>query len=196
MTMRTTFLRSLYIALALWVAAAQAGQDVEPDKLNICIDYHCEKNKNITLSNTEWQQLFQPFARQASNAQQERKQISESIALFEEIVGRYAGTDKDRAKNDGEDEIGQLDCISESTNTALYLRTLDNKGKLRWHSVDERKRRSTFLFDVHWSAVIKDKASGNRYVVDSWFYKNGAAPVIQPLGQWLDKKPASNQLVP
>jgi len=180
----------------LWAVSVQAGQDKPKGGLNVCIDYHCDVKKTIRLNESHWQKILGPFAAPAANARQERKQISESIAIFEKVVGVHAGTSQDLAENKGSDEIGQLDCIAESINTTQYLNRLEKLGKLRWHSVAERKRRSAFIFDEHWSAVIKDKTTDTYYVVDSWFYENGAPPVIQELGEWLDKKPASSQLVP
>jgi hypothetical protein len=165
--------------------------------LRVCVNYHCEQQMEIELTPAEWQTVLSPFADAAKDARTERIQISRAIALFEKTVGKHTGTNADLARNDGEgDDIGQLDCIAESKNTEQYLNTLHYKGILQWHNVEQRISRSPFLFDTHWAAVIKQRNNNSTYAVDSWFYANGEAPIIQPVDQWLDKRPISNQVIP
>ena len=85
----------------------------------------------------------------------------------------------------GAGQPGQLDCISESRNTTTYLRLLEAEGLLQWHTVEERQVRHPLIFNVHWSAVIRERTSGERFAVDSWFLDNGKPPFIQPLEDWL-----------
>jgi len=158
------------------------------DMLDVCIDYHCENRQDISISNDEWQQILHPFQQQARSAAQERQQIRQSIALFEQIVGSHTPTSSDLPENKGEDETGQLDCIAESTNSRHYLHWLEKKDKLKWHRVNERVQRSPLFFDVHWGVKITDQSSRQAYIVDSWYGANGDMPDIQPLSQWLDKK--------
>ena len=153
--------------------------------LDVCIDYNCDKRATVELQTDEWRVILQPFDPAATNAQQERQQIRESIALFEQVVGKHTPNHKDQAKNQGEDEIGQLDCIAESTNAQHYLQWLARKEKLKWHQVDERVKRSPFIFDVHWGVKITEQATQNEYIVDSWYGANGDMPDIEPLSQWL-----------
>ena len=101
-------------------------------------------------------------------------------------MGQLTGTWRDLAKNvKGAGQPGQLDCISESMNTTTYLQQLSDAGLLRWHGVEERRVRHPLIFNVHWTAVIRDDTTGIRYAVDSWFLDNGEPPFIQPLDQWL-----------
>jgi len=181
------------ILFICWISSLHGGND--KDTLTICADYHCELQKEVILTESEWQQVMQPFAVTATDAQQERQQISQSIALFEQVIGQYAGTHADLAENEGEDKAGQLDCISESRNTSHYLEWLEKKNKLKWHQVKQRASRSPILVDIHWTAVIQDKQSGVHYAVDSWFYKNGEPPVIQSINQWLKKIPVRNAII-
>ncbi|TNF93432.1 MAG: hypothetical protein EP297_12585 [Gammaproteobacteria bacterium] len=177
----------------LLISSAAAAES----PLTICVNYHCEQQLEIQLTPDEWQAVLSPFAEPANDARTERTQVSRAIALFEKVVGPHARTNTDKARNDGDgDQIGQLDCIAESKNTKHYLNWLDRKGKLRWHSVENRISRSPLLFDVHWSAVIKQHTNNKSYVVDSWFYANGEVPVIQPVDQWLEKRSFSNQVIP
>jgi hypothetical protein len=51
--------------------------------------------------------------------------------------------------------------------------------------VEDRELRHPWILDVHWSAVIRDRNTGKRYAVDSWFLDNGQLPFIQALDEWL-----------
>ncbi|MET0092598.1 MAG: hypothetical protein ABW120_03625, partial [Sedimenticola sp.] len=77
-----------------------------------------------------------------------------------------------------------LDCIAESLNTTTYLKLMEDDGLLQWHQVLERKKRSIGFFAVHWTAVIREKTSRQKYAVDSWFLENGKPPVIQTIEEW------------
>ena len=80
---------------------------------------------------------------------------------------------------------GQQDCIDESLTALSELEALERTGLLHWHRVAGRARRSPHLFDVHWTAVIEEKATGRKFAVDPWFGDQGEPPVIQPLVNWL-----------
>jgi hypothetical protein len=48
-----------------------------------------------------------------------------------------------------------------------------------------RRVRRPLIFNVHWSAVIRERRIGRRFAVDSWFLDNGHPPFVQPLEDWL-----------
>lgn len=138
----------------------------------------------MSLDDRQWRAIRLLFSETATPAE-ERRQIRRAIALFEKEVGQLTGTWRDLAKNvAGAGQPGQLDCISESKNTTTYLQLLGNGGLLRWHTVQAREVRHPLIFNVHWTAVIRDESTGIRYAVDSWFLDNGQPPYIQPLDQW------------
>ena len=62
---------------------------------------------------------------------------------------------------------------------------MSEDGLIQWHEVEDRKLRHPWILDLHWSAVIRDRRTGKRYAVDSWFLDNGQKPFIQPLDEWL-----------
>ncbi|MEN8761953.1 MAG: hypothetical protein ABF290_05915 [Thiogranum sp.] len=150
-----------------------------------CTDYHCDEGETVTLSEDQWRQVVSLFPPTESPAD-EREHIRRAIALLESQVGKITGTWRDLAKNvAGAGLPGQLDCISESKNTTTYLQLLSQDGLIQWHEVEDRKLRSPWILDLHWSAVIRDRRTGERYAVDSWFLDNGQQPFIQPLDEWL-----------
>lgn len=163
------------------MAAAMAT--LAPPPFENCVDFHCDATRTVTLAAGHWQDVRALFAGETSPAG-ERERIRQAIALLEREVGRIIGTSGDMARN----MMGagyQLDCISESKNTTTYLQLLFDDGLLRWHEINERQVRYPLIFDTHWTAVIQELNSGQRYAVDSWFLDNGEPPYIQPLEDWL-----------
>lgn len=162
-----------------------------------CTDYHCDAGQMVTLTAGQWQSIRNLFTAHASPAI-ERENIRQAIALLENMVGAITGTWRDLAGNvAGAGQHGQLDCISESINTSTYLKLLFDDGLLKWHDVEERQVRHQLVFNTHWTAVIADRSSGERFAVDSWFRDNGQPPGIQPLSDWqvgrkLEEQPAAS----
>ncbi len=177
-------LTKLILTAYLIIPLSLSGSDHIP-ALVICIDYHCDFTKSVHLEAQEWRNITELFSGKKQTAEMEREIIKSAIAHFETIVGTKTVTWKDMAKNGGEgSELGQLDCISESKNTTLYLNLLSQQGLIHQHQVKPRERRNPWFFDTHWTAVIKDQNSDQSYAVDSWFLKNGEPPIILPLEIW------------
>jgi hypothetical protein len=161
-----------------------------PLRLDVCYDFGCKDKSAFNLTDQDMVRFRAMFAH-LSSAAEERTSIRQAIALMEQLAGRQLPTANDVAGNyqEGMAEPGQMDCIDESTNTTTYLRFLQQQGLLRWHVVEKRAFRAPLLLDQHWSAQIRERQSGRRYVVDSWPDANGKPPLIQPLEDWLSKRP-------
>lgn len=177
----------IFIVLLLSTSAtAAAGQ---PPRLAVCTDYHCDRTVEVTLEHHHWHAITGMF-KARTYPELERALIARSVALFERYVGDRAGTSGDLARNNFADGLsGQLDCISESKNTLTYLQTLMDAHLLRWHTVEDRVRRSSWVFDAHWTAVIQDKITTQKFAVDSWYLANGRAPYVQALDDWIKRAP-------
>lgn len=172
---------AVLLVVCLPLATVTAGV---PAPFFSCTDYHCDEGQTVRLNEVQWQSVRVLF-NSISSAAEERQQLRLAIALLEQEVGAMTGTWRDLAENvAGAGLPGQLDCIAESKNTTTYLELLNDAGLLRWHSVETRTIRHPLIFNVHWSAVIRDAHSGEQYAVDSWFLDNGHPPYIQPLDDW------------
>ncbi len=157
--------------------------------LQVCYNLECSRRQFVWLSDQQWQSTRALFSPAATSAAEERAMIRRAIAQLEEFTGVLAGTSADRGGNvAGAGLPGQMDCIDESTNTTSYLSLLQQDGLLRWHELQERARRSKWVLDVHWTAVIRESVSGQRWAVDSWFLDNGEPPYIQRLEDCFDKE--------
>ena len=97
------------------------------------------------------------FARPELSPWLEKQQIRAAVALMERFSGSQAGTERDKGGNyPGTDISHQQDCIDESTNTFQYLLALEQRDWLRWHEVEGKQRRVSWLIFIHWTAVIRD----------------------------------------
>ncbi|MBI3570493.1 MAG: hypothetical protein HY082_05255 [Gammaproteobacteria bacterium] len=159
-----------------------------PQHIPVCSGYGCRIIDIVSLSDVEWRAVRALFNPRAPSAADERQKIARAIALIERFVGPKTDTAHDKGGTfPGLFEDGQMDCIDESTNTTFYLRLLVADGLIRWHNVGPDATRGYFLFGwPHTTATVREKSSGDEYVVDSWFFDNGAEPVIIPLKQWRD----------
>jgi len=154
----------------------------------VCFHHGCASVKRVRLGDAQWQKLAGHFDPPAADPAGERAQIRRAIAEMEQLVGELAGTSGDRAG----DLAGfgtlepQMDCVDESANTTTYLTLFEEHGLLRWHRVEPLAHRGYLLFGgwPHFTAVIRDRQTDRRWVVDSWFHDNGLPPEILDLETW------------
>jgi hypothetical protein len=181
-------IRKIAALLLLCLGAPAAATEMPtPDAFPVCYDFGCRTRQIVTLSPEEWREVAGWFVPTPANAAAEREQIRRAVGWMEVLVGRHTPTHLDKGRNDliPTQAPGQLDCIDESTNATTYLRLLERQGLLRFHRVLDRAYRRALL-DQHWAGQIEDLATGERFVVDSWFADNGSLPYIQSLDKWLD----------
>lgn len=162
--------------------------DAKDLSFKVCTNFGCKRQQEVSLSKANWQELGQLFAKKPASAAEERERIAQAIGWLETWVGQQTGTDKDKARNRGAGEPGQLDCIAESTNSDRYLSLMEGRSWLRFHRVKPRVRRAPFFFDSHWTAVIETLDGKESFAVDSWFFANGHPASIIPLKDWFSKK--------
>jgi len=196
--LRPLSLISLFIAQPL--AAGQAYDDLYrlydyPKSLSrsavpVCSHHGCESVQRVSLSDEHWSRLARHFTPAAQSAGDEREQIRQAIAEMEQITGELAGTSGDIAGDLA--SFGtlepQMDCIDESSNTTTYLTLFEQAKLLRWHRVEPRATRGYLIFGgwPHYTALVRDKHTGDQWVIDSWFRDNGEPPDIVILEIWKD----------
>lgn len=157
---------------------------------NVCLGGGCAEMKHVTITRAEWEQVSAIFLNKTECVEVqeslERKQISEAVGLLEKIVGEKIGTSGDRAGTFNNSKYtGQQDCNDEAINTTTYIRLLQYGGLVKWHESEDMRTRNFFFNGwPHSTAVIHEKATGERFAVDSWFYDNGVPATIVPFKLW------------
>jgi len=158
-----------------------------PQDFTVCSNHGCDRVSRIQLQPSDWNAVAAAFGPPPATAADERAAIARAVAALETVVGRLASTANDKGGNAfGSGLPGfQLDCVDESMNTTTYLELLAHEGLLRWHSVEERANRAWLQGSwPHWTAVMREEATGTEWAVDSWFFDNGALPAIVTLDAW------------
>lgn len=162
----------------------------DPDHFHHCSAYGCARRSDVSFSKREWARVSAPF-KNIRSAEAERRALSTSIALFEQIVGEKTGTASDVAGTFSKIGDGQLDCIDESLNTTIYMAMLEKKKLLKYHRVSAPVSRTPLTalaggsFWPHQTAVIFEKDTGTLWAVDSWFRDNGQPADIARLSEWI-----------
>ena len=152
-----------------------------------CKGYGCRLIDHVKLSSKEWRRIDRFFRTPAKNAEIERSRLESVIGEFERIVGPITNTHtdvKDTFYKLGDD---QLDCVDESVNTTTYLLMLQERGHLKFHEIEQPAARPILLAGNRWphqAAVVRDKETQTRYVVDSWFEDSGADAYVVEVKEW------------
>jgi hypothetical protein len=162
---------------------------VKPESFTICHGYSCTYKSKAGFNDKEWKTIKLVFTKKpAKDAGVERRKIAQAIATMEGYTGKKTGTSEDLPMAGAFKESDlQLDCIDETVNTTQYLGMLHKAGLLKFHEPAEPTHRG-YLFDGRWphnTAVMREKASGMLWSVDSFYRGNGQQPYIVPRTDWL-----------
>lgn len=160
-------------------------------ELPICFSYGCNEIANAKINDTQWEKIASLLTVSSESSSDERTSLAEAIGHIETIIGKQTNTEFDLGgtfniylnHNKGKSE--QMDCIDESTNTLLYLRIIEQHQKLIWHDVIGLSSRGGLRAGYpHTAVLIKEKESGEKFIIDSWFHDNGEPAEIVEYRNW------------
>ncbi|MCB1592276.1 MAG: hypothetical protein KDI90_07485 [Alphaproteobacteria bacterium] len=159
-----------------------------PYEFQVCHGFNCTNRTPVALDRSEWENILKPFRTPAADAAEERNKIAQYVGLIETTVQQKTGMkpDKGEARTFERDQ-DQMDCLDETINTSRYLHFLEKRGILKWNEVADPVHRGYFV-DAMWphnSAAVKEKATGQRYAIDSYYRDNGQPADIVALEKWL-----------
>ncbi|MEZ5924381.1 MAG: hypothetical protein R3D57_08335 [Hyphomicrobiaceae bacterium] len=158
----------------------------------VCHAYTCKQQTRVNFPPSaiaEIKTLMQKTAKSDTPAE-ERRAVAYAIGWFERYVGDKIGTSADRPgmEYEGPGDPTQQDCVDEATNTTSYLMILERNGLLKYHKVGAPFSKENLLRGVagwpHWTAVLNEEGTGQRWAVDSWIYENGENPAIVETEKW------------
>ena len=154
------------------------------DEVTICYNWGCSVQEKVVFGYSDLDRISELF-NSVETSEVERGSIQLAVALMERIAARQTPTGNDRGGNINDDDLdGRMDCIDHSHNSTAYLRLLERRSLLRFHKVLEPIDRAPLVFNAHWAAMIEETGSGQRYIVDSWFFDNGEPPAVFTLEDW------------
>ncbi len=171
----------------------------------VCHAYGCSRQTRFRFTDADIAELrgVMSKVRTSDTPAEERRATAYAIAWMETRVGKVIGTDKDRPGMDfqGSGDPTQNDCVDEATNTTSYLLVLAHNGLLKHHTVGTPFSKENLLRGVagwpHWTAVLAETATSQKWAVDSWIYANGENPAVVEVEKWyidsLDNLPSATR---
>jgi hypothetical protein len=158
-----------------------------PDPANpvVCHGFGCAYRTPVLLRNADRAQLKKLFGAAKMNPEAERRAMAAAMAWFEKRVAAEAGTAHARARAGlgSAGDPSQFDCLDKTTNTIGLLLVVAEMGLLLHHAIDVPESR-VGLGSLHTTAVVREKRSGRKWVVDGWTHANGELPDVMPLETW------------
>ncbi len=174
----------LAAALTLSALAVHAAVDAE-EQVEICFNYGCSRTEEVVFTSADFE-LVQTWLGAPASAAEERLRIGRAMAILYVAAARTTPIWRDRGGNfphDPEDHIGVMDCIDHSINVTRFLALLERRGLLRFHDAAPRLRRVRYLLD-HWAGQIVERATGDSYAVDAWYFDHGVPALVLPVARW------------
>jgi hypothetical protein len=169
----------------------------EKNKVEVCHAYGCNMKTEYRFTSKNIAAIRGEMAKVKRNGSpaEERRAIAYAIGLMERQVGEAIGI-RDVAGMQwlASGDPTQEDCVDESTSTTSYLMVLQANGLLRYYTVEGPLGEDNTLWGTlterpvknwpHYTAIIREKKTGQRYAVDSWISDNGENPSITKLENW------------
>jgi len=159
----------------------------EESRLFVCHGFDCSYKTRLDLRAADHAQFAAYFAK-VSSPEAERSAVGKAVQYAEERAASVIGV-RDLPKSDYTQSRvkGHMDCIDESTNTRSLMLYLEKRGLLKHHAVEANRSRGLFVDGryPHSTAVLREKLSGKKWAVDSWYEPAGGPPDILPFDQWM-----------
>jgi hypothetical protein len=184
------------VAMQLSEAQAQLYSSVSilppsAERLTVCYGFVCRRRYVFDFEPGDRKKLTEILATGRASAGAERKAVQQAVAWFDRRLGPVIGTAARIAYADFRyfDDKHNFDCYDTSRNTTSLLLVLQEWGLLRHHTVADPRYRGNFLVlqTPHNTAVLRDRVTGQNWVVDMWTKGYGQLPDVMPVEQWLDE---------
>jgi hypothetical protein len=159
------------------------------DRVTICYGFVCRRRYVLDFTPADYKRLTEILGPGRASAEAERKAVQQAVVWFDRRLGPLIGTDKRIAYADFRyfDDKHNFDCYDTTRNTTSLLLVLQEWGLLRHHVVADPRYRGNFLVlqTPHNTAVLTDRASGQKWVVDMWTRGYGELPDVKTVEQWM-----------
>jgi hypothetical protein len=176
------------------------------DDVVICHAYGCKMKTPYRFTSANIAEITREMRRVKRNDSpaEERRAVAYAIGLMERQVGAAIGIkDKAGMQWTASGDPTQEDCIDESTNTTSFLTVLQSNHLLRYHTVQGPLGEDNMLYGTligrpvkywpHYTAILLETKTGQRWAVDSWIADNGENPSITKLEDWYLKSAPSSR---
>lgn len=156
----------------------------------------------IPISEKQWNYVVEPFDRASpSSADKEREALQESLKRWELVLASQTslGFDFGAALGNGLEllprfvplpphfgyQFGQTRCYHEALNVYELVVKLQRSGRLVYHELPETREIVPYAANtIHVATALREKESGQWYVIDSWVRGAGYPPLIMKAEHW------------
>ena len=170
------------------------------NRITVCHAYSCKLQTPYTFKAKDLAEIsaIMKKVKRADTPFEERRAVAYSIAHIEVKVGAKLGI-KDRPGMQwaAAGRPSQQDCVDEATNTTSYLLVLQANGLIKQHTVERTMSKDKLVKGIltlrpvkywpHFAAVLQEKATGQKWAVDSWLFANGENPAVVKVEDWYIK---------
>ena len=170
------------------------------NKVTVCHAYTCKLQTPYTFSRGQIAEIAALMQRtkRADTPYEERRAVAYAIAYIDVHVGDKLGIhDKAGMQFTASGDPTQMDCVDVATNTTSYLLVLQANGLIKHHTVEGTMSKENLAKGLvklnpvaywpHWSAILKEKESGQKYAVDRWPFYQGENPAVVKVEDWYIK---------
>ena len=152
-----------------------------PDGVPVVWGWGRRHHAVISIPPEDWEHIRTLFHPPTDTPAAEREQVALAVRRLEQIAGEQTPIRYDAPGNQMPDVgLGQCDCVDESSNTTTWLALLRGADLLKWHDVMRPICRSA----MHWSAALRDRTTGETWMIDTWEGANGDPPLVLELEPW------------
>lgn len=172
----------------------------EGNRVTVCHAYTCKEQTPYTFNKAQIAEIkaLMKKIKRSDTPFEERRAVAYAISYMEVKVGKKLGI-KDVAgmQFTASGDPSQQDCVDEATNTTSYLLVLQSNGLLKHHTVSGTMSKENLAkgfatlnpvkYWPHWTAVLTEKETGQKYAIDSWLFPNGENPAVVKVEDWYIK---------
>jgi hypothetical protein len=170
------------------------------NRVTVCHAHSCKMQTPYTISKQDIAEIaaIMKKVKRGDTAHEERRAVAYAIAAMEAKVGNELGIrDKPGMQWSAAGKPSQQDCVDEATNTTSYLLVLEANGLIAQHTVQMTMSKDKLVKGIltlrpvkywpHYTAVLQEKATGQKWAVDSWLSANGENPAVVKVEDWYIK---------
>jgi len=176
------------------VAQLYSSVSINPpsaSRITVCYGFVCRRRYELDFTEADYKRLTEILNVGRASPEAERKAVQQAMVWFDRRLGPVIGTDKRIAYADFRyfDDKHNFDCYDTTRNTTSLLLVLQEWGLLKHHTVSDPRFRGNFLVlqTPHNTAVLTDRNSGQKWVVDMWTKAYGQLPDVMTVEQWLSE---------
>jgi hypothetical protein len=180
------------IKLSTSVAQMYAAVEAPPptaDQMTICYGFVCRRKMLLHFSPSDRSTLRNMVASGRASAAEERKALQRAFVWFDRRVGPEIGTSRRVARADirAGDDAHNFDCFDTTRNAMSLLLIFQEWGLLKHHTVDDPEFRGNILVGQtpHNTAVLIEKKTRQKWVIDMWTTAYGQVPDVMTLDKWM-----------